>query len=145
MSEFEVEALTQESTFPSDLKQVNALLREFSPESKELRAAQLAAIVSDDFLFVARNERGQIIGMATLLVFRKPTGFAGQVEDVIVNSNYRGKGIGRELMIAMIKMAKILNLKYLSLTSNERRIAAHGLYKSLGFNIKETTFFRLML
>ncbi len=138
------------SMFPNaidalDVRQLNALLREFSPKAAELRIEDVRAIARDDYLFVAREDSGDIVGMTTLIVYRKPTGLVGQVEDVIVTERCRGMHISRQLMGAVIETAKRLRLKHLALTSNPRRIAARSLYSSLGFEIKDTSCFVLKL
>lgn len=129
----------------SDLGELNKLLREFSPAAQELRMEDVRAIAQDDFMFVARQDGQEIVGMTTLIVYRKPTGLVGVVEDVIVTERWRGKDVGKELMETLIRVAKSRKLKHLFLTSNQQRVAAHGLYRSLGFEVKDTTCFVLKL
>jgi len=68
----------------------------------------------------------------------------GNVQDVWVRPDLRGKGHGRTLMEGVVHHAKILGLRSLTLTSNGEREAARGLYATLGFR-RVTDGFRLVL
>lgn len=128
----------------SAVEDINKLLAELSQNAKDAKIEDIIAVACADYLFIA-TDNGRIVGMATLIAFQKPTGLVGQVEDVVVSSDYRGLGIGRDLMNTLIETAKARNLRSLQLTSNSCRVAAHGLYHSLGFVVKETTNFHLPL
>lgn len=59
----------------------------------------------------------------------------GVVEHIVAHPDMRGRGLGRKIMERVIKGALENGLEKLVLTSNPTREAAHGLYKSLGFQI----------
>lgn len=88
---------------------------------------------------------GRIIGCATLCVFHSPTGRKASIEDVVVSSAYRGQHLGRQLVQHVLEQAKSLAPVELMLTSNPKRVAANGLYQSLGFVRKETNCYRMNL
>lgn len=92
-------------------------------------------------IYIVR-ENMRILGMLTLLVYQIPTGKVGRIEDVIVDENFRGQGIGMMLCQKAIKDAINAGVNEIDLTSNPSRKAAHHLYKSLGFEIHDTTVFR---
>lgn len=140
-----VEALVPNGVKNADVPDVNRLLKEFSPDSTPLEFEKLRQICRDDFMFVARNAKNEIVGMTTLIIYRKPTGLVGLVEDVIVTEKCRGMGAGRKLMKLLIEVATHRQVESLELTSNPRRIAARALYKSLGFEARDTTCFELDL
>jgi len=145
MSSIAVAPLESNAVTDRDVAAVNALVQEFRPGARPLSHADLRVIATDTVLFIARNDDGRAVGMATLVVYRQTTALSGRVEDVIVTADYRGRGVGRLLMDALIKAARTRRLDHLNLTSNPRRIAAHGLYRSLGFQTRDTTVFRLTL
>ena len=63
------------------------------PPTREQLALMLSA--GSSYLFIAqRQEPGSntIIGLATLALYRVPTGLRGIIEDVIVDENARGRG-----------------------------------------------------
>ena len=57
----------------------------------------------------------------------------GLLEDVFVEENARGSGIGSELVKEVLKSAKEKGCYKLIATSRDSRPKVHELYKSLGF------------
>ncbi len=106
-------------------------------------AEELAAIVGSEAsrLFVAKED-DTIYGTLTLAVFRIPTGLRAWVEDVVVDSAARGKGVGAQLSEAAIALAKDLGATTVDLTSRPSREAANRLYQRLGFVKRETNVYR---
>ena len=90
--------------------------------------------------------QGHIIGCASLCVYESPTGRKASIEDVVVNSVFRGQGIGKALMEHIIDFARReLAPIDIHLTSRPHRIAANELYQSLGFERRETNVYRMMV
>lgn len=83
-----------------------------------------------------------ILGTMTLVVFRIPTGVRAWVEDVVVDKEARGRGIGEKLIRTAIERAKAEGAKTVDLTSRPSRVEAHRLYKRCGFEMRETCVFR---
>lgn len=86
-----------------------------------------------------------IIGCATLCVFHSPTGTKASIEDVVISSAYRGKHLGKQLMEYGLEQAKAYAPIELHLISNSKRVAANGLYQSLGFQKKETNCYQMSI
>lgn len=86
-------------------------------------------------------EQEKIIGMATMAIYEVISGKKAWVEDVVVASEHRKKGIGEQLMKALIEKGKSLEINTILLYSNPKREAAHKLYKRLGFTEKGSTLF----
>ena len=57
----------------------------------------------------------------------------GHLSRIIVNPEYRGRGIGRIICTELIHKAKQLNCNAISLNVNKENQAARILYKKLGF------------
>jgi ribosomal protein S18 acetylase RimI-like enzyme len=91
----------------------------------------------------ADNDR--IVGSLTLAVFRLPTGIRSWIEDVVVDSNERGKGIGEKLVRAAIERAHQEGAKTVDLTSRPSREAANRLYRRCGFETRETNIYRFII
>jgi ribosomal protein S18 acetylase RimI-like enzyme len=104
---------------------------------------ELAAIVTSrsTVLFVARD-RGEIIGTLSLVLFRIPTGLRAWIEDVIVDTSARGKGVGEALNRAAIDHAAKAGARTIDLTSRPSREAANRLYQRIGFESRETNVYR---
>ena len=98
----------------------------------------LAATDTDD-------PNAEILGMMTLVVFRIPTGIRAWIEDVVVDGNARGKGIGEKLVRSAVERAKQEGAKTVDLTSRPSREAANRLYRRCGFETRETNIYRIKL
>ena len=73
------------------------LIPQLSSSSPAPSEDELAAIIESDSatMLVAEDEGGTILGSMTLVVFRIPTGVRAWIEDVVVDTEARGMGIGR--------------------------------------------------
>jgi ribosomal protein S18 acetylase RimI-like enzyme len=100
-------------------------------------------IDSPSVLILARSPGvdGEIVGAATLGMFRTPSGLHAHVEDVIVDESRRGHGIGEALVNHLFQIAREMGLKGVSLTCNPRRVAANALYQKMGFKKWETNVY----
>ena len=87
----------------------------------------------------------KIIGIVTLVPAYKVSGRKGFVEHLIVDEKYRGRGLGKQLMLSAIALGKKLKMDTLFLTCSRERVVANSLYKKLGFKIKETNFYQLKM
>lgn len=90
---------------------------------------------------VVCKEGSDIIGMATMAVYDVISGRKAWIEDVVVSSNHRQKGIGERLTQLLVEKAKELEVNSILLYSNPMREAAHRLYKRIGFSEKNSTLF----
>lgn len=86
-----------------------------------------------------------LVGMASLATYKVISGHKGMVEDVVVSEKLRGKGIGRKLMEMLISEGQKYNLSEILLFSGHHRKPAIALYKSLGFNLKNSGMYSLKL
>jgi len=104
--------------------------------------AELAALVGDPrtVQLVARDG-GTIAGALTLVVYRTPTGLTSVIEDVVVDEDARGRGIGEALVEAAMAHAVAAGADRISLTSRPEREAANRLYRRLGFEQRETNVY----
>ena len=109
-------------------------------------AEALRAIVESEAstLLIARDDErdGVIVGSMTLAMFLIPTGRRAWIEDVVVDGEARGKGVGQLLNERAIEIAKEAGAKTIDLTSRPSREAANRLYKRLGFVERETNVYR---
>jgi ribosomal protein S18 acetylase RimI-like enzyme len=108
---------------------------------------ELAALLRDasSTLLVARADDGVIVGALSLTVYRVPTGIRSIIEDVIVDISARGQGIGEELMLRAIEIAREKGAAGITLTSNPMRVAANKLYVRLGFQKRDTNAYQMKL
>ncbi len=142
-----IEFLTRPT--PQDLKDINRLIPQIAEKPHLLSMKELKRVTDQQEscrVIVARDSKtSQIAGMCALTLVRVLTGLLAMVEDVVVDSNYRGLGIGQMLTQKMIDVAKAKRAKHISLTTNPKREAANAMYKKIGFFLKETNYYRINL
>lgn len=99
------------------------------------------------FIFLARESGADspIVGTATLALSHTPTGIHGWIEDVVVDKDARLRGIGRALTETCLQKARELGLRQVNLTSRPIRKAANQLYRSMGFVLRETNLYTILL
>lgn len=81
-----------------------------------------------------------IVAMATLFFQRIPSGWIAEVHDVCRDENFRGQGIGGQLMAAILDDVRRHAKEHrssvrLSLTSKPERVDANTLYLRVGFRL----------
>mgnify|MGYP000358778086 FL=1 len=79
-------------------------------------------------------DNNTITGVASLYIIKKLTRTLGLIEDVAVNENYRGKGIGKKLVEKLIGIATDKKCDKTVLNSSEQN---SEFYKKIGFEINE--------
>ena len=128
---------------PQDLFDLDALMQELSASSfcdKELLSAALED--ANVHVYVIRDG-GHIVATGTLCVKHTLEFAIADIESVVVSSQCRGRGCGRELMLAMVEAAKGMKVHHIQLTSNPTRVAANRLYQELGFVRYETNCYKM--
>ncbi len=93
------------------------------------------------------EEDGMVVGMCQLVVFRHfqhHGGRCAEVESLHVHPDFRGRGIGAQLLSTAIELAQGLGCYRIQLTSNEQRTDAHRFYLREGFAATHVGFKRLI-
>lgn len=123
------------------------LLPQLSSSAVITTREQLQEIADNESFFIARDpeQGGKIVGSLTLVTFRIPTGVRAWIEDVVVDTSLRGKGIGEALTRAALERAAELGAKTVDLTSRPSREAANRLYQRVGFELRHTNLYRYNL
>lgn len=121
------------------------LIPQLSRSNPAPDAETLAAIVGSEastMLIAHDDETGAIVGSMTLAMFCIPTGLRAWIEDVVVDEDARGKGVGHLLNERALEIARTAGAKTVDLTSRPSREAANRLYQRLGFVARETNVYR---
>lgn len=126
---------------------INALLPQLSASAPKLDMRSLQALLStpSTHLYTGRDEVGGMVAMLTLCIALSPTGIKAWVEDVVTDAEARGRGYARQLMHHAIAEARRLGAGSINLTSRPERESANRLYRSLGFELRNTNVYRLKL
>jgi ribosomal protein S18 acetylase RimI-like enzyme len=112
------------------------------PPSREHLAEMVQSPAT--LLLIARVD-GRIAGSLTLAMFRIPTGLRAWIEDVVVDGDARGNGVGEALNLRAIEEARKRGAVTVDLTSRPSREAANRLYQRLGFVARDTNVYRFTL
>ncbi len=125
---------------------LNKLLPQLSANAAPLTLDVLEQIVHSDAvtLYVARHD-GAVVGSLTLVIFPIPTGWRAWIEDVVVDGESRGLGVGENLTMAAVDGARERGVRSIDLTSRPSREAANTMYQKLGFQLRDTNVYRLSL
>lgn len=123
----------------SDAYALTALLQQLGSDEPRadptLLALRLNELPHSHEVLVAERD-GKLLGTCTLnLIGHLAHNFAGSgvVEDVVVDADARGLGIGRALLAKAVEGARASGCYKLALSSSQSREAAHRFYQQLGF------------
>jgi ribosomal protein S18 acetylase RimI-like enzyme len=122
------------------------LLPQLSASADPVDRAGLHRVVTSpaNTVLVARSG-GAIVGTLTLVVASLLTGVRAHIEDVVVDSSARGRGVGAALTNAAAELARQRGARSVELTSRPSREAANRLYRRLGFQLRDTNVYRYPL
>lgn len=142
----QVEIVALDSVDAEFLKALHRMLPQLSPGTPLPSREHLETVIgnSSNTLLAARvNDR--TVGMLTLTMLVTPTAITGWIADVVVDDGVRGKGIGEKLVREAISRASAGGARYVDLSSRPMREAANRLYQRIGFEKRETNYYRYLL
>lgn len=123
----------------NDATALTALLQQLAPDEPradaKLMALRLAELPSSRVVLVAERD-GKLLGTCTLnLIEHLAHNFAHSaiLEDVVVDGDVRGLGIGQALVGKAVERARAWGCYKVALSSSQSREAAHRFYARLGF------------
>ena len=141
-----VEIVEATEVTPELVAAFERLIPQLSSSNPPPTEEELAAIVESPasilLLAVDRDADDAILGSLTLAWFRIPTGVRAWIEDVVVDGEARGRGVGEALNLHAIERARALDAKTVDLTSRPSREAANRLYQRIGFVPRDTNVYR---
>ncbi len=125
--------------FIFDLERVKKLIHQLD-SSASFNEQYLYKAMLDGFI-AKIYDGGKLVGMGW--IFPRQTLLRRQavVEDMIVDSAYRGKGYGQKILLELLDWAKKEHIDMVELTTNPARIAANELYKKVGFTLHPTNHY----
>ena len=123
---------------------INELLSQLTSSPVPFTDTDLQTMIvsGSSHLFLISYE-DEIAGMLTVGSYKTPTGQKHWIEDVVVDQRFRGKALGYKLVEHAIRYVESLGNSILMLTSSPARVAANQLYRSVGFEPKETNVYKM--
>ena len=95
-----------------DFPHILALLRQLWPgrelEAEAVRAVFLEALSSQAFVYVSACHEARVVGFASLQILRslRTAGCFGHLDELVVEKELRGRGIGGHLLDAVTAAAR---------------------------------------
>lgn len=128
---------------PQLVQDINHLLAQLSERKPQIDTATLQQIVDspDTYLYIGRT-RDRAVGMLTLASYLALAGRKWWIEDVVVDAQSRGQGIGQALVERAVAEVGQAGGGSLLLTSRPSREAANRLYRRMGFQQRETNLYK---
>lgn len=132
----DIEQLTDLRTayIQEDLSDVD--VEDFDAMRESLPGYYAAHLGKDLYVYITRNDDGEIVSCAFLLIVEKPaspafiTGKTGTVLNVYTKPEYRHKGYAKKLMEMMLEDAVTEQLSVVELKATDN---GYQLYKAVGF------------
>lgn len=130
------------------VEDINALLKQLRRKGDVMTGTRtdLRAIIENRHsIMVVIEDKQRIVGMATLYIHQKFGKRAGYIEDMVIDGAYRGRGLGKKLMQALIAAGRKNKVARLDLTSGADRASANALYEKMKFKKRDTNVYVLSL
>lgn len=122
------------------------LLPQLNPQLPVPTMERLQAILADPAVTLLLAREGQlIVGTATVIVYTTPFWIKARLDEVVVDEGARGKGVGAALVNACLDVARRSGAEVAELQSGVQREAANRLYPRMGFKLRETNVYRIVL
>jgi amino-acid N-acetyltransferase len=131
-------ALTVRPARTSDVPAIKAIVDTYAGSGRRLLAKELVTLYEDVQDFVVAELDGQVVGCGALHVLWADL---GEVRTLAVHPDYRGRGIGADLLSALIEQARQLGLgRLFALTFHTEFFTRHGFAKIDGTPVDHDTY-----
>ena len=122
------------------------LLPQLNPKLPVPTMERLQAIMADPSvtLFLAKDGE-EAVGTATVIVYTTPFWIKARLDEVVVDESARGKGVGAALVGACLEVARRRGAEVAELQSGVQREAANRLYQRMGFKLRQSNLYRILL
>ncbi|QES93966.1 GNAT family N-acetyltransferase [Empedobacter brevis] len=137
-----IEVLKKSSLTANFQDQTYTLFKQLSPNKKQMKLDEIL-MENNPVTLVGCFIGDRIVGIASMAIYKVISGNKGWIEDVIVDENYRGMGIGLKLIEKLLSISSEKQLSEVLLFTEEHRTAAVSLYEKLGFSKKESNIYIL--
>jgi ribosomal protein S18 acetylase RimI-like enzyme len=148
MPKVEIKRLNSDFLNEDSVRGINRLFLALTSRPNEFlikNRKEISKILNGNCCYVVACVENKVVGISGIHFLKTGIRSKGFIEDVVVDRNYRGRGIGILLSKKLIEIAKDKNLDCIDLTSSPNRKEANMLYKKLGFKTKETNYYRLKI
>jgi len=133
-----------------DFDEVLLLLRQLWPDkhlnAKRLKTIFNKALVCDSKTYLCATNECRIIGFASFTLKHNmwPEGYLGYMDELVVDSKYRGERIGAELLNQLVALARSKGCCRIELDCAFHRKRAHRFYKKHRFRSRAFVFSKVL-
>ena len=129
---------TQQDIEPmcSLLEELFSIETNFRAEREKQRRALAMLIAKNDCLVLVASLNSSVLAMCSVqpLISTAQGGLVGLIEDVIVKKEFRGLGIGRNIIGKAISWASTQGMTRLQLLADSDNAPARDFYRRIGWN-----------
>jgi len=99
-------------------------------------------ISNPNYLYLIAENENENLGFITFHIqnLLHHCGLVGEIQEFFINQNYRGQGIGKQLIERIIFYADQNKLKSIEVTTNRKRVENVLIYENLGFSLTHNKF-----
>jgi GNAT superfamily N-acetyltransferase len=133
-----------------DFDEVLLLLRQLwqdkSIDPISLRPIFNRALVSASKTYLCATNEKRVIGFGSFTVKDNlwPEGYLGYVDELVVDNEYRNKGIGKQLLEKLVTVARQKGCCRIELDSAFYRKKSHRFYRRNGFETRAYVFSKVL-
>ena len=138
MSELIIRKIIESDLENGFLESLDNLRQTSNLEQSSVRNILKKILENENHIIHVAELDGKIVGSTTLLIEQKfihEGGFVGHIEDVVVNKEFEGQGIGMKLVLSLLDVAKEKKCYKTILNCEDKLIP---FYEKIGFKQKST-------
>ena len=138
MSELIIRKIIETDLENGFLESLDNLRQTSNLEQNSVRNILKKILENENHIIHVAELNGKIVGSTTLLIEQKfihEGGFVGHIEDVVVNKEFEGQGIGMKLVLSLLDVAKERKCYKTILNCEDKLIP---FYEKIGFKQKST-------
>ena len=138
MSELIIRKIIESDLKNGFLESLDNLRQTSNLEQNSVRNILKKILENENHIIHVAELNGKIVGSTTLLIEQKfihEGGFVGHIEDVVVNKEFEGHGIGMKLVLSLLDVAKEKKCYKTILNCEDKLIP---FYEKIGFKQKST-------
>ena len=138
MSELIIRKIIESDLENGFLESLDNLRQTSNLEQNSVKNILKKILENENHIIHVAELNGKIVGSTTLLIEQKfihEGGFVGHIEDVVVNKEFEGQGIGMKLVLSLLDVAKERKC-YKTILNCENKLIPF--YEKIGFKQKST-------
>ena len=138
MSELIIRKIMESDLENGFLESLDNLRQTSNLEQNSVKNILKKILENENHIIHVAELNGKIVGSTTLLIEQKfihEGGFVGHIEDVVVNKEFEGQGIGMKLVLSLLGVAKEKKC-YKTILNCEDKLLPF--YEKIGFKQKST-------